>query len=107
LVKIFTSYTLPEGTEIKVAFSTTSGDSWFYFNNIKTNPTVASMNLTQTDFNTKGNSVQDLNEFTSSFILTNTFLFTQADKDLKTIDVCIAMKTTKSHISPLMNYIYF
>lgn len=107
LVKIFTSYTLPEGTEIKVAFSTTSGDSWFYFNNIKTNPTVASLNLTQTDLNTKGNSVADLNEFTSSFILTNTFLFSQADKDLKTIDVCIAMKTTKSHISPLMNYIWF
>lgn len=107
LVKIFTSYTLPEGTEIKIAFSTTSGDSWFYFNNIKTSPTAAPMNLTQIDFNTKGNSVQDLNGFTSSFILTNTFLFSQADKDLKTIDVCIAMKTTKSHISPLMNYIWF
>ena len=31
--------------------------------NIKTNPTVASVNLTQTDFNTKGNRVEDLNEF--------------------------------------------
>lgn len=107
LVKIFTSYTLPEGTEIKIAFSTTAGNTWFYFNNIKTNPTVVSLNLTQTDLNTKGNSVADLNEFTSSFLLTNTFLFSQADKDVKTIDVCIAMKTTKSHISPLMNYIWF
>ena len=35
LVKIFTSYSLPVGTQIKIAFSTTSGDSWFYFNNIK------------------------------------------------------------------------
>ena len=106
MIKIFTSYKVPVGTEIKIAFSTTSGNSWFYFNNIKTNPTQTPMALSQADLNIKGNNVADLNEFTSSFLLTNAFLYSQADKDVKTIDICVAMKTTKSHISPLMKYIW-
>lgn len=107
IVKLFSSAVLPTGTSIKVAFSTTGGDSWFYIKDIKTAPVMAPMALTQTDFNTKGNDVLDLDDFTSSFFLTNSFIFSQADKDSKTIDICIAMKTTKSHITPLMNYIWF
>lgn len=107
IVKIFTKYKIPVGTEVKIAFSTTSGDSWFYINNIKTTPSIAPMTLSQSDLNSKGNLVQDLNEFTSSFLLTNSFIFSQADKEVKTIDIVVALKTTKTHITPLMSHIWF
>lgn len=107
ITSLSTNSNIPEGTEIKLAFSTNLGSTWQYINLDGPAPQLASLTLSDADLNTKGNTPEQLKEFVSSAFLTNMFIYSQRTEEIKTIDVCIALKTTKSHITPMFDRLWF
>lgn len=106
IISIETKYDLPSGTDIRVVFSTNLGASWQYINMDGAVPVITSTTLSDTDLGTKSNTMVQLKEFVNSAFLTNMFIYNQSAKTVKTIDYCIAIKTTKSHITPMLDRIW-
>lgn len=109
VVRIVPKYKPATGTEIKIAFSIDAGLSWKYFDvTDPDDPVISSIDIdVSSSFDTGGNTPEELENMINQTFMTSSLILPQRSKENKTIDVCIAIKTTKEHISPLFDYIWF
>ena len=105
VVKFTSTSKILNKTEIKLAFSIDKSLTWQYINLNGENPTVDSINI-NTEFDVKGNTPQELNDFLDQTTMTKMFILPQRANAYKSIDICIAMKTTTDYLTPLFDSMY-
>lgn len=96
----------PLGTEIKLLISTDNGQNWLYIGK-DTNDDYALFSSSLQNIGTYGNTPEEWNVITDYNFLTSDLLLNQKSESNPTIDIAVGIKTEKSHITPLLDYIWF
>lgn len=106
IYRLQTKYFNTPDTDIRILFSLDAGENWKYINLDDSEPTFDDTSLSESDITDKSNTPKELSDFTNQTFLTRAFILSQRTEENKTIDLCIALKTTKDYITPIFDSLW-
>ena len=106
LNQIMTNAIVPDGTDIRFLFSTDNATTWKAIDFAANPPALITSGITDAELTSKGNTLTQMN-YISSANLTRLFIDSQATETAPTLDILIALKTTKQTVTPEFFYTKF
>jgi len=105
IVEVISEFELFDDTQIKLVFSNDLGDNWYYFD-FSNDGEVTSTSLSDSDLDTKANTIQEMKDFNNELLLTAAMVSPQRSNESKQIDITFAFKTDVSYKTPILKFLH-